>query len=184
MVITGGICTGKSSACAILKELGYRIIDADKVAHKVLDENAFSIAKMFGDEYLRGDRVDRKKLAGIIFSNEKNRRKLEDFLHPLIKDEILKEEKEAIDKREKYVLDIPLFFEKGNYEAKRVVLIYAPKVLQIERLMQRDSLSKKDALLRINSQMDIEKKRELADIVIYNDKDLKNLKRELIDAGF
>ena len=184
VVITGGICTGKSSACAILKEFGYHIIDADKIAHRILDDNALNIAQMFGDEFVSNGQVDRKKLGLVIFSDKRKKRILEDFLHPLIRMRIAKQKDEAEKSGKKYILDIPLFFETNSYDADQVILVYAPKEIQLQRLIARDGLSKEEALLRIESQMDIEKKKELSDIVIDNTKDLKNLKRELADAGF
>ncbi len=187
IIITGGICTGKSTVCTILKEFGYHIIDADKIAHDKLDENTSKIADMFGKKFIVKDKVDRKKLSSIIFSNPKNKKILEDFLHPLIRKEIKRQEKDAIKKDKKFIIDIPLFFETNSYEADKIILVYAPKELQIKRLLKRDGFSKDEAILRIKSQMDIEKKRDLSDIIIDNTKDITNLKKEIkkvVNADF
>ena len=88
IALTGGIATGKSTVCNLLKKDDFLIIDADLIAHKLLDLHHLSIASMFGQEYVKDKRVLRKKQGSIIFSNEKNKLKLEAFIHPLIQKEI------------------------------------------------------------------------------------------------
>ena len=179
IALTGGIATGKSTVSNLFKEHGFKIVDADKIAHKLLDENSKKIATMFGEKYVKNGKVIRKELGKIIFSNEENKLKLEALLHPLIKDEIYKEAK-VYDKQEKsYFIDIPLFFEKMHYPIPRVLLVYTPKQIQIQRLMNRDNINKDEAKLKISNQMDIEKKKELADLIIDNSKDLENLQNEV-----
>ena len=180
IALTGGISTGKSTVCNLFKLHGFLIIDADKIAHKLLDENSSKIAEMFGSEYVSKDgKVIRKELGKIIFSNEENKLKLEALLHPLIKDEIVKQSRLFEDQDKPYLIDIPLFFEKMHYPIPRSLVVYTPKDIQVERLMKRDNISKDEALLKISNQWDIEKKKEKADMVIDNSKDLKNLQREV-----
>lgn len=181
IALTGGIATGKSTVCNLLKLHGFLIIDADKIAHKLLDENHQKIAALFGDEYVKDGKVLRKELGKIIFSNEDNKLKLEALLHPLIKDEIVCEAKVFEEQNKPYFIDIPLFFEKQNYDIKRVVVVYTPKDLQIKRLQNRDNISKDEAILKISNQMDIEKKKELSPLIIDNSKDLKHLQKEVED---
>ena len=179
IALTGGIATGKSTVSKLLKEEGFHIIDADKVAHDMLDENAEGIAKLFGKAYVKEQQVDRKKLGSIIFNNPQNRQKLEAFLHPLIKAEI--EALAAIYEKVKtpYIIDIPLFFETKNYDIENVVLVYAPLKIQRERLMKRDGFSKQEADARINTQISIEIKKEKSDFVVDNSEDLPHLKKEV-----
>ncbi len=179
IVLTGGIATGKSTTSAILSLLGFRVIDADKIAHQVLNMVSDEIAKAFGDEFVNSGIVDRKKLGALIFANRDERLKLEAIVHPKIREEIfneaLKQEKFA----KPYLIDIPLFFEKRDaYNIDKSILVYAPKELQIERLTKREGLSKDEALQRIEAQMPIEKKLSLATFVIDNSKDLKHLQKE------
>lgn len=179
IALTGGISTGKSTVCNLLKLHGFSIIDADNIAHRLLDSNSDKIAILFGNEYVDNGKVIRKELGKIIFSNEENKLKLEALLHPLIYKEI---EKEALklEKYEKpYFIDIPLYFEKMSYPVKSTLVIYTPKDIQVQRLMQRDSINEDEALLKISNQMDIEKKKELADRFIDNSKDLKHLENEI-----
>ncbi|MEV9593597.1 dephospho-CoA kinase [Aliarcobacter butzleri] len=179
IALTGGISTGKSTVCNLLKLHGFLTIDADKIAHKLLDENSSKIEEMFGKEYVENGKVLRKELGKIIFSNEENKLKLEALLHPLIKEEIIKESKIYEEQNKPYFVDIPLFFEKMHYPISKSLVIYTPKGLQIQRLMKRDNIDEKEAKLKISNQMDIEEKRKLANIVIDNSKDLKHLQNEV-----
>lgn len=179
IVLTGGIATGKSTVLKCLDEEGFNIIDADKVAHSMLDLNAEGIATLFGSEYVKEGQVDRKALGSIIFSQPKNREKLENFLHPLIKEEI--ENQSAVFEKHKmpYIIDIPLFFETKNYDIDEVALVYAPLKLQRERLMARDGFSKEEANNRLNAQISIELKKAQSSFVIDNSKDLDHLEKEV-----
>ena len=180
IALTGGISTGKSTVCNLFKLHGFLIIDADKIAHKLLDENSNKISEMFGSQYVDNNgKVIRKELGKIIFSNEENKLKLEALLHPLIKDEIVKQSRLFESQNKPYFIDIPLFFEKMHYPIPRSLVIYTPKDIQVKRLMNRDNIDQDEALLKISNQWDIEKKKELADMVIDNSKDLKNLQNEV-----
>ena len=179
IALTGGIATGKSTVCNLLKLHGFLTIDADKIAHRLLDENSSKIATMFGEKYVANGKVLRKELGKIIFSNEKNKLELESLLHPLIKDEIYKESRIFEEQKKPYFIDIPLFFEKMNYPIPKSLVIYTPKELQIQRLMQRDNINKEEAQVKISNQMDIEKKKDMADLVIDNSLNLKNLQKEV-----
>lgn len=179
IALTGGISTGKSTVCNLLKLHGFLIIDADKIAHKLLDENSIKIEEMFGKQYVENGKVLRKELGKIIFSNEENKLKLEALLHPLIKLEIIKEAKICEEQNKPYFIDIPLFFEKMHYPISRSIVVYTPKDLQVERLQKRDNISKEEALLKISNQMDIEKKKELSTYIIDNSQNLKHLQEEV-----
>ncbi|WP_320035808.1 dephospho-CoA kinase [Halarcobacter sp.] len=179
IALTGGIATGKSTVCNLLKLHGFLTIDADKIAHKLLDQNSGKIASMFGDEYVENGKVLRKKLGKIIFSNEENKLKLEALLHPLIKEEIVKESRVFESQGKPYFIDIPLFFEKMQYPISKSLVVYTPKELQVQRLMQRDNIDEEEAKIKMSNQMDIEKKKELANLVIDNSSNLKNLQNEV-----
>ena len=179
IALTGGISTGKSTVCNLFKLHGFLTIDADRIAHKRLDENSDKIIEMFGKQYVENGKVLRKELGKIIFSNEKNKLKLEALLHPLIKEEIIKESKIYEEQNKPYFVDIPLFFEKMHYPIPKSLVIYTPKELQVQRLMKRDNINEQEAKLKISNQMDIEEKKNLADMVIDNSKDLKHLQNEV-----
>jgi len=177
IVLTGGIATGKSTVATIFKGYGFEIIDADKIAHEMLDLHHKEIARLFGSEYVEEEKVVRKKLGALIFANEKEKKRLEALLHPLIFEEI---EKQAIelDKNEApYLVDIPLFFESNRYPIEKSIVVYIPQEMQLERLMKRDNSTQEEAQNRIDAQLDIEEKKHRATYLIENKRDLESLKR-------
>jgi len=179
IALTGGISTGKSTVCNLFKLHGFSIIDADQIAHRLLDENSYKIASLFGDKYVEDGKVIRKELGKIIFSNEENKLKLEALLHPLIKEEVIKESKILELQNKSYFIDIPLFFEKMRYPIPRSLVVYTPNDIQIQRLMIRDKINKDEALLKISNQMNIKEKKNLADMIIDNSKDKNHLEKEV-----
>jgi dephospho-CoA kinase len=179
IVLTGGIATGKSTVASLFMLHGFLIIDADKVAHEVLDEEVSTIESLFGKEYIKDQKVDRKKLGSLIFNDQKQKEKLEQFVHPLIKEKIIEKARVFEQENKPYLIDIPLFFEKGNYDIETSIVVYTPKDIQIQRLMDRDKCSFDEALIKIENQMDIEEKKKKATIVIDNSSDLKNLQNEV-----
>lgn len=179
IALTGGIATGKSTVCNLLKLHGFLTIDADEIAHKLLNMHNEEIAQMFGAKFVENGKVLRKELGKIIFSNEKEKLKLEAFIHPLIKEEIIKEAAIFEQQKKPYFIDIPLFFEKMHYPIPKSLVIYTPRELQVQRLMQRDKINEEEAALKISNQMAIEKKKGLADLVIDNSSNLKNLQKEV-----
>ncbi len=182
IALTGGIGTGKSTTIKILESQGYQILDADKIAHQLLQEHRFEIAQHFGSDILEKGILNRKKLGTIVFQNASELKWLEDFLHPLIRECMLKKAYELEKNHQAYFLDIPLFFEVGGkkcYPVSKVVLVYAPRVLQIERLLERDKLKEAEILQRLACQMDIEQKCAMSDYIIDNSSSLKDLNKQV-----
>ncbi len=179
IVLTGGIATGKSTVSSLMALSGFRIIDADKIAHSVLDNSQEEIARAFGERYIADGRVDRKALGALVFADTQMRKELEKIVHPKIKAEIESQAKKQESFGKPYLIDIPLFFEReGVYNIDKVIVVYAPKELQLERLIKREGLSKTEALQRIDAQLPIEHKREKATFLIDNSKDLHHLQNE------
>ncbi|UOR84236.1 dephospho-CoA kinase [Helicobacter pylori] len=182
IALTGGIGTGKSTTIKILESQGYQILDADKIAHQLLQEHRFKIAQHFGSDILEKGILNRKKLGVIVFQNANELKWLEDFLHPLIRECMLQKAYELEKNHQAYFLDIPLFFEVGGkkcYPVSKVVLVYASRVLQIERLLERDKLKEAEILQRLACQMDIEQKRTMSDYIIDNSSSLKDLNKQV-----
>lgn len=178
IALTGGIATGKSTVASLMGLNGLRIIDADAISHRILDENAAWVAEHFGARFVSGGKVLRAELGKIIFANPEAKKELEDFLHPKIRAAI-EEESEKQDRFEyPYLIDIPLFFESGSYPIERSVVVYTPKEIQLERFMKRNGFSREESLRRIQSQMDIDEKRSRATWVIDNSSNLKHLQQE------
>ena len=178
IALTGGIATGKSTVASLLSLNGMRIIDADTISHEILDASSEWVKEHFGQEYLRGARVDRAKLGTLVFSNNDAKKKLENYLHPKIRTEIEKRANKQDEFAFPYLIDIPLFFENGAYDIQESVVVYTPKEIQLERFMKRNGYSQEESLRRIESQMDIEEKKKRATWVIDNSKDLKHLQKE------
>jgi len=180
VALTGGIATGKSTAIHMFKNLGFEVIDADGVAHQILDEQSDQIASLFGHSMIVDGQVDRKALGRIVFSDPKKKKELELLLHPLIFEEITRLSEELDQQQKIYFVDIPLFFETKRYPIERVVVVYVPKAMQLKRLMQRDGSSQEEAMKRIDAQMDIEQKRQKATYIIDNTTTLESLQEECV----
>jgi dephospho-CoA kinase len=178
IALTGGIATGKSTVAKIFREFGFTIIDADKIAHCMLDSNYKKIAELFGSKYIVDFRVDRKALGKLIFSDKKAKKILEELLHPLIYKEIERLSKKEDIKKRTYLVDIPLFFETNRYPIQKSIVVYIPAQKQLERLIIRDNCTKEEAKQRIDSQLDIESKKSKATYLIDNSQDLKSLQEE------
>jgi len=178
IVLTGGISTGKSTVAKCFAKEGFQIIDADKVAHEVLDSQHKQIAQMFGEEFVKEDKVDRKALGTVVFADSNKRKALESLLHPLIYKEI-ESQSEALDSLKKpYLIDIPLFFETNRYPITRSIVVYTTKEEQLSRLMQRDGYNTQNALQRIDAQIPIDEKKDKATYVIDNTGGLEQLEIE------
>jgi dephospho-coA kinase len=204
IVITGSIGSGKSAVCELLADRGFKIIDADKISHCVLDRCAAQVSEIFGTQYVvqkgvqaanlnlqakfkaSGNEkiltdscasVDRKKLGELVFKNPAELAKLEALLHPKITAEILSQAQALETKEKLFFVDIPLFFEGKRYEFfDKVAVVYAPKDTLIARMMKRNGLDYAAAKHRVELQTDIEQKRAMADFVIDNGSDLAALK--------
>ncbi len=179
IVLTGGIATGKSTVANLFMMHGFLTIDADKIAHKILDKNTTKIGELFGEKYIKDNKVLRKELGNLIFNNKHQKLKLENFIHPLIKEDIIEAAKIFEQNNKPYLIDIPLFFENRNYDIEKSITVYTSKEVQIQRLIKRDKCTKNEALARINNQMDIEEKKRLATYVIDNTGSLNDLINEV-----
>jgi len=178
IVLTGSIATGKSTVSKLFASLGFHIIDADQIAHQVLDEQNQAIAEMFGKALIHQGKVDRKALGAIVFVDSDKRKKLEALLHPLIYNEIERLSAQQDKLGKPYFIDIPLFFEGGRYPIEKSLVVYATKEQQLERLMNREGYTKEEALNRINTQIPVEEKRKRASYVIDNSGTLTQLEKE------
>ncbi len=176
VVLTGSIATGKSSTCNFLKREGYEIVDADKIAKEVINKGA--IEALFGPKYIKNGDIDREALGNLIFKDAKKREILNNYIHPLIREKVYKIVAKLERESKRYIVDIPLYFEGGGYDASIVALVYCPKDEQIKRLIQRNDLNIDEAIRRVEAQMNIEEKREKVDYIIDNSKGLGNLEAE------
>ncbi len=190
--LTGGIATGKSTVSKILIEQGYIVIDADLLARKVAEVGQpayIQIVNHFGNTILKEDNtIDRKALGKLIFSNEEEKLNLNNIIHPYIYQELKKEINKKCRDNKLVFLDIPLLFEEYqnildlgiNFE--EIWLIYVNETTQINRLMKRDKLDRAESQKRISSQMSMETKYKMADVIIDNNDDKLILKSNVLSA--
>jgi len=178
IALTGGIATGKSTVAKAFSTFGFTVIDADSIGHKILDEQYLSISQMFGAEFVEKNKVNRKKLGKIIFEDKTKREYLESLLHPLIFKEIEKLSEQKDKACTPYLIDIPLFFETKRYPIEKSLLVYTDKETQTNRLILRNGYNQDEAKIRIESQLNIEDKREHATYIIDNTSNLLNLNNE------
>ncbi len=189
--LTGGISTGKSTVSNILREKGYEIVDMDKVSRSIFEKGKPAYEKIidrFGKGVLGEDlEINRRNLRELVFSNQDKLRLLNGITHPHIMEESRGLMEEILTRRDLVILDVPLLFETrdmlesyGIYFNK-IILVYLDRQTQVERLMARDGISKDDALKIINSQMDIEDKKELADYIIDNRGSFEDLNKSVED---
>jgi dephospho-CoA kinase len=155
----------------MLAELGCYVIDADLISRKLVEPEAPAwkrIVRFFGREILNKDKtLNRKKLAAIIFADADKRKALNAILHPVI----LKEEERLVrDQKDRHLIGIvsaALMIEAGTYKRfRRRIVVSCKKEIQIDRLMKREKLSRKEALQRIHAQLSSTEKKKYADYVI------------------
>ena len=185
--LTGGIGTGKSTVSDILKGEKFKIIDADIIAKEVLEKNPEildMVRTQFGSGFFdwRGE-FRRKEFGNHIFRFPKQRVKYEDIIMPYIKQSIEENIKVYEKKGEKIIIiDAPTLIENNlHIEMDYVILVYADNSVQIQRVMNRDKLSKVEAISRINSQISMEEKKEYANIIIDNNTDLIDTQKQVYD---
>lgn len=181
IALTGGIATGKSTVASLMALNGMRVIDADSISHKILDDSHAWVEETFGAKYVDNSKVKRALLGEMIFSDADSKKILEDFLHPKIRQEIEKQSIKQDSFKFPYLIDIPLFFENSAYNIKDSVVVYTPSDIQLERFMKRNGYSKEESLKRIESQMPIDEKKSRATWVIDNSRNLKHLQQECED---
>lgn len=174
--LTGGIATGKSTVSAMFKKIGIPVIDADVIGKKVveIDKPAYhKIIETFGEDItLCTGHINRKKLASLVFGDSEKRKQLNDIIHPEVKALIKKEIKKFIVLGEEYiVIDVALLFE-SRYSFDEIcdltVVVFTDEDTQMNRLIKRDKISEEKARMRIDAQLDIREKLQLADYKIDN----------------
>jgi dephospho-CoA kinase len=190
--LTGGIGTGKSSVSAMFAELGACVIDSDAIVHELQAPGAPMLAELaaeFGPGILRADgSLDRAALGDIVFRDETARKRLNAIVHPGVGRESTRRLAEAVARGVPLVvLDIPLLFEtrahgtasKANVGLETVVVVYAPRALQIERQLARNGYGRDEAERRVDSQIPIDEKRAQAHHVIDNAGTLEETRRQV-----
>lgn len=179
--LCGNIASGKSTVQKLLENQGYRVLDTDKVAHELLTVNNSELFLEFKkfDVFENGE-FSREKLGKLVFTNKEIKQKLEDILHPQIREKI----KEFFEQNqnEKYLfVGIPLLFEANMTDLfDKIIFIYADDDIRLKRLLLRNGYSVEYAKARLNSQMRQEEKTQKSDYVIYNNGSIEELNVNII----
>ena len=174
--LTGGIGSGKTTAANRFRELGAHVYHADAVSRGALDTGAVCydrVINAFGKAILRADgSIDRKMLGEIVFTDEKKRDLLNSIIHPYVIETLFALAKQdcKADPNAIAVFEVPLLFESGmNEKMDRNVVVISQQESRIQRVMQRDSLTREQVLARMSAQMPEEEKLLLADDILVND---------------
>ncbi|MDE1169221.1 MAG: dephospho-CoA kinase [Pseudomonas sp.] len=173
--LTGGIGSGKSAAAQRFSELGIHVVDADQASRWVVEPGRPALAALaehFGDGVLQADgTLDRAALRQLIFEDAAERRWVEALLHPLIGEEIARSLASATSPYAVFVS--PLMVESGQYRiTQRLLVIDAPREVQIERTLRRDATSPEQVQAILKAQASREDRLKKADDVVLNDRDL------------
>jgi dephospho-CoA kinase len=190
--LTGGIGTGKSTVSTMLAELGAAVIDSDAIVHELQAPGQPLLAELaaeFGPGILRADgSLDRAALGDLVFRDETARKRLNAIVHPAVGRESAQRLAQALANGVPLVvLDIPLLFEtrmagtasKANLGIETIVVVWAPRELQIERQLARNGYGRDEAERRVDSQIPIDEKRARAHHVIDNSGSLEDTQRQV-----
>jgi dephospho-CoA kinase len=184
--LTGGIATGKSYVIAVLRELGCEAIDADSIAHQVIEPGRpayHDIVNHFGRAVLNEDgAINRAALGGIVFADQAQREKLNSIVHPRVYEaqaewlaEIARRDPDAI-----AVIDAALMIETGSYRRfDKLIVVYCEPELQLRRLVERNNLTREQAMARISAQMSSEEKLKYADYAINTSNGFEDTRRQV-----
>lgn len=186
--LTGGIASGKSTVSNMFRDLGAKVIDADQLARRVVEPGSPALAEIrqaFGDALVSEDgTLDREALGARVFSDADARQKLESITHPRIAMAMQEEALKAGTAGADWVIyDAALIVENGLHRALAgLVVVAADPELQIERLIARDDLGEADARARLDAQLPLESKVEVADWVIDNNGSLDETRSQVEDV--
>lgn len=184
--VTGGIASGKTSVSDMLEKLGAPIIDLDVLAREVVEPGQRAhqeIVDYFGRQVLQEDgTLDRKVLSNIIFNDMEKRKKLESFTHPRIMELVVLRMTEFTEKDPDAIIQvvIPLLLELNlGYLFHKLLVVYVPPEVQIQRLAERDGISREEAANILKAQLPIDEKVSYADYVIDNQGDIEQTREKV-----
>ena len=179
--LTGGIGSGKSAASDAFENLGIQIIDTDKISHLLTSVNSdclSAITSTFGSDIIEKGQLNRAKLRKIIFGNDLARNKLENILHPRIRQKV---EEALSEVKEPYVIVVvPLLVEKKKYEfINRILVVDCDEQIQIKRVKKRNNLNEKEVKDIMRTQATRQQRLAMADDIIHNNGDLSLLLKQV-----
>jgi len=187
--LTGGIASGKSEVCRTLERAGFIVIDADVVAHEVLEDPEIiaQAVSMFGDKILAvketgagPDAINRKALGKIVFADPEKMKAWEEVTHP----QVVKRIRETVaDQNRNYVIEAIALVKSGLIDiCDEFWVVHAEPEQQLKRLTENRKLSYEDALARLESQKDHDWDESRADRIIYSTEPLESMTQQVNDA--
>ncbi len=184
--LTGGMGSGKSTVADCLRSNGIPVIDADVIAHKIMNEESTldKIHEIFGKNVFDKDgSLNKVKFSSVLFTNTVKRKKLNEFVHPKVWDEMMNETEKYVTEGSKVIfLDVPLLIESGwHTRVNETWLVKADYNERIERLRLRTNLSTEEIKKRIEIQMPESEKEEYADKIINNDGTIEETEKQVIE---
>lgn len=185
--LTGGIASGKSTVTKIIRESGFKVIDADQVVHKLQAKGGKlyqALLEWLGPEILDADgELDRPKLYQMIFANPDNMKTSARLQNSIIRQELACQRDQLKQTEEIFFMDIPLLIEEKYIKwFDEIWLVFVDKEKQLQRLMARNNYSREEAELRLSHQMPLTDKKSFASLIIDNNGDLITLKEQILDA--
>ncbi len=181
--LLGGIGAGKSTAARYFERLGCAVIDADAIAHQVLREPAVirEIAERFGPAVLGADgRIDREKLAEIVFSSKEKLETLNQIVHPLVLDRCEELLRRYQQEEKPVVIDMPLLAEVGwDKRCDVLVFVDCPEKLRLQRVRQKRQMDGSEQKKRENFQISLDKKKQMAQYILKNNSEELELSKQV-----
>lgn len=186
--ITGSLGTGKTTVAKMFEKLGAVVLDADEIAHRLIEPNTPAwkrIKGYFGDGILRKDgKISRKALAKEVFSERWRLNKLCGIIHPLVYKEIEKKVRQIkrLNAAAIVAIDVPLLLESGGrLKVDKLVVVTAMQDVQIKRAVRKFGLTHKEVIQRIEAQMPLGEKEKAADFVIDNKGSLSATEKQAVE---
>ena len=184
--VTGGIGSGKSFVCSILRQKGYPVYDCDSSAKRLMVEDIAlvkDLKALIGEEaYTTDGRLNKPKVAAYLFSDDGNAQRLNAAVHPRVRDDFRRWAE--LQSCPLVFMESAILFESGfDGLVDTTLMVFAPLPVRIRRVMVRDGISEEAALSRVRSQLDDDAKMRLADLVVVNDgeRDLELQLNETLD---
>ena len=178
--VTGGIGTGKTTVCEILKDLGCFIFSADIAAKEVQEKNQNVIAEikqLFGDDIYQNGLPNRKRIAEVVFTDNEKLQRLNAIVHPAVQQAFSDALETAHLSNHRFIIkEAAIMFESGSEKGLDAVIIVAAGLeTRLQRLEAR-GITKEDAIKRMKNQLSQEALLEKSKYVIWNDEDLEHLR--------
>lgn len=168
--LTGGIGSGKTMVAQYMQSQGIPVYIADEEAKKVMNipEVVAEVAKTFGNDVIENGSVNRQKVAQLVFNSPEKLKQLNEIIHPRVKQDF----DNWVEKHHNFpfvVKEAAILFESGSYQfCDKIITVTAPLTVRLQRVMERDSVTRDQVLARMQNQWDDEKKVALSDFVIQN----------------